>query len=230
MREPLSEQAGLCAASRLQGKKISRVVHTEGKGAPGDPVLLCQFGNGWKEGLTFKALTGACDQLLLDAEGQVLKELPAGVVREMEQQDLRQLAADDDKEEVTPDFSGKRVLLVEDNQMNQILAENILTGVGLAVDIASDGTEAVEKMKSATNGYYDIILMDIQMPEMDGYEATRQIRALDDKEKSNIPIVAVTANAFDEDRKISREVGMNGHLAKPYDIPEIMKTLNKLLN
>ena len=147
-----------------------------------------------------------------------------------EQQDLRQLAADDDKEEVTPDFSGKRVLLVEDNQMNQILAENILTGVGLAVDIASDGTEAVEKMKSATNGYYDIILMDIQMPEMDGYEATRQIRALDDKEKSNIPIVAVTANAFDEDRKISREVGMNGHLAKPYDIPEIMKTLNKLLN
>ena len=85
-------------------------------------------------------------------------------------------------------------------------------------------------MKSATNGYYDIILMDIQLPEMDGYEATRQIRALDDKEKSNIPIVAVTANAFDEDRKISREVGMNGHLAKPYDIPEIMKTLNKLLN
>ena len=147
-----------------------------------------------------------------------------------EQQDLRQLAADDDKEEVTPDFTGKRVLLVEDNQMNQILAENILTSVGLAVDIASDGTEAVEKMKSATNGYYDIILMDIQMPEMDGYEATRQIRALDDKEKSNIPIVAVTANAFDEDRKISREVGMNGHLAKPYDIPEIMKTLNKLLN
>ncbi|SEQ60850.1 Signal transduction histidine kinase [Lachnospiraceae bacterium NE2001] len=129
-----------------------------------------------------------------------------------------------------PDFSGKRVLLVEDNQLNQILAENILTSVGLDVDIASDGTEAVEKMKSASQDYYDIILMDIQMPQMDGYEATRQIRALDDKIKSAIPIVAVTANAFEEDRKISMEVGMNGHLAKPYDIPEIMKTLSELLN
>ena len=128
-----------------------------------------------------------------------------------------------------PDFSGKRILLVEDNQMNQILAENILTSVGFAVDIASDGTEAVEKMKSASDGYYDIILMDIQMPQMDGYEATRQIRALDDKEKSEIPIVAVTANAFEEDKKVSSDVGMNGHLAKPYDIPEIMKTLNELL-
>ena len=135
-----------------------------------------------------------------------------------------------DVEEVAmPDFSGKRVLLVEDNQMNQILAENILTSVGFAVDIASDGTEAVEKMKSASDGYYDIILMDIQMPQMDGYEATRQIRALDDKEKSEIPIVAVTANAFEEDKKVSSDVGMNGHLAKPYDIPEIMKTLNELL-
>ena len=128
-----------------------------------------------------------------------------------------------------PDFSGKRVLLVEDNQMNQILAVNILTSVGFDVDIASDGTEAVEKMKSASDDYYDIILMDIQMPQMDGYEATRQIRALNDKSKSVIPIVAVSANAFEEDRKISMEVGMNGHLAKPYDVTEIMNMLNELL-
>ena len=133
------------------------------------------------------------------------------------------------EEEEYPNFSGKRVLLVEDNQMNQILAENILTSVGFAVDIASDGIEAVEKMKSSSDGYYDVILMDIQMPQMDGYEATRQIRALDDKAKSEIPIVAVTANAFEEDRKISMEVGMNGHLAKPYDVPEIMSTLKELL-
>lgn len=133
------------------------------------------------------------------------------------------------EEEEYPDFSGKRVLLVEDNQMNQILAENILTSVGFNVDIASDGIEAVEKMKSSSDGYYDVILMDIQMPQMDGYEATRQIRALDDKAKSEIPIVAVTANAFEEDRKISMEVGMNGHLAKPYDVPEIMSTLKELL-
>ncbi len=131
--------------------------------------------------------------------------------------------------ESKPDFSGKRVLLAEDNELNQMLAENILTNVGLSVDIANDGTEAVEKMKSAAAGYYDIILMDIQMPKMDGYEATKQIRALEDKDKAGIPIIAVTANAFDEDRQIAMDVGMNGHLAKPYDIPEIMKTLKKLL-
>ena len=132
--------------------------------------------------------------------------------------------------EAKTDFSGKRVLLAEDNQMNQILAENILTNVGFEVDIVSDGTEAVERIKSAAAGFYDIILMDIQMPQMDGYEATKLIRSLDDKEKSVIPIVAVTANAFEEDRQTSMDIGMNGHLAKPYDVPEIMKTLGELLN
>ena len=131
--------------------------------------------------------------------------------------------------EAKPDFSGKRVLLAEDNELNQMLAENMLTEVGLAVEIANDGTEAVEKMKSAPAGYYDIILMDVQMPKMDGYEATRQIRALEDNEKAGIPIVAVTANAFEEDRQIAMEAGMNGHLAKPYDVPDIMKTLKELL-
>ena len=134
-----------------------------------------------------------------------------------------------DELECKPDFSGKRVLLAEDNELNQMLAENLLTNVGLAVEIANDGTEAVEKMKSAAAGHYDIILMDVQMPKMDGYEATRQIRALEDKEKADIPIVAVTANAFEEDRQIAMETGMNGHLAKPYDVPEIMKTLKELL-
>ena len=131
--------------------------------------------------------------------------------------------------EAKPDFSGKRVLLAEDNELNQMLAENMLTDVGLAVEIANDGTEAVEKMKSAPAGYYDIILMDVQMPQMDGYEATRQIRALEDNEKAGIPIVAVTANVFEEDRQIAMEAGMNGHLAKPYDVPDIMKTLKELL-
>ncbi len=135
----------------------------------------------------------------------------------------------DGASESMPDFTGKRVLLAEDNQMNQILAENILTSVGFEVDIASDGTEVVEKMKSQPAGYYDIILMDIQMPQMDGYEATKIIRALDDEKKASIPIVAVTANAFEEDRQNSMDVGMNGHLAKPYDIPVIMKTLSELL-
>ncbi|MCR5135978.1 MAG: response regulator [Oscillospiraceae bacterium] len=131
--------------------------------------------------------------------------------------------------EETPDFSGKRVLLAEDNAMNQMIAENILSSVGFAVEIACDGTEAVEKVKSAPAGYYDLILMDIQMPKMDGHEAAKQIRALEDRQKAGIPIVAVTANAFEEDRKAALETGMNGHLAKPYDIPTIMATLQTLL-
>ena len=142
---------------------------------------------------------------------------------------LEKQTEEKDELECKPDFSGKRVLLAEDNELNQMLAENLLTNVGLAVEIANDGTEAVEKMKSAAAGHYDIILMDVQMPKMDGYEATRQIRALEDKEKADIPIVAVTANAFEEDRQIAMETGMNGHLAKPYDVPEIMKTLKELL-
>ena len=126
-------------------------------------------------------------------------------------------------------LKGKRVLLAEDNEMNRMIALAILEREGLAVEIATDGTEAVEKMKTASAGHYDIILMDIQMPHMDGYEAARQIRALEDPAKAHIPIVAVTANAFEEDRKIALEAGMNGHLAKPYDIPKIIETLEKLL-
>ena len=133
------------------------------------------------------------------------------------------------EEEAAPDFKGKRILLAEDNEMNQMIAVAILGEAGFAVEIANDGEEAVNKMKEMPADYYDIILMDIQMPHMDGYEAARLIRALDDSRKANIPIVAVTANAFEEDRKVAMAAGMNGHLAKPYDIPVIMETLEKLL-
>ena len=110
-----------------------------------------------------------------------------------------------------------------------MIAETILTEAKFCVEIAGDGTEAVEMVKTAPAGYYDVILMDIQMPKMDGYEAAKQIRALDDREKAGIPIVAVTANAFDEDRKAAMDAGMNGHLAKPYDIPAMLGTLAELL-
>ena len=133
------------------------------------------------------------------------------------------------EEDVVPDFTGKRILLAEDNEMNQMIAVAILEEAGFAVEIANDGEEAVKKMDDMPAGYYDIILMDIQMPHMDGYEAAKLIRALDDPQKANIPIVAVTANAFEEDRKIAMESGMNGHLAKPYDIPVIMETLERPL-
>ena len=127
------------------------------------------------------------------------------------------------------DFTGKRILLAEDNEMNQMIAVEILKNAGFAIDIASNGAKAVEKMEQTPAGTYDVILMDIQMPIMDGYEAARQIRGMDDQKKAEIPIVAVTANAFEEDRKIALEAGMNGHLAKPYDIDAIMQTLSVLL-
>ena len=126
-------------------------------------------------------------------------------------------------------FTGRKILLAEDNEMNQMIAQAILTESGLEVEIANNGEEAVSMMMTAPAGTYDIILMDIQMPLMDGYEAARLIRAFDDPAKANIPIVAVTANAFEEDRKLALEAGMNGHLAKPYDIPKMMETLKQLL-
>ena len=127
------------------------------------------------------------------------------------------------------DFTGKKILLAEDNEMNQMIAVEILKSAGFTIDIASNGAEAVEKMEATPAGTYDVILMDIQMPVMDGYEAAKRIRAMEDLEKAEIPIIAVTANAFEEDRKIALEAGMNGHLAKPYDIDAIMKTLSELL-
>ena len=132
--------------------------------------------------------------------------------------------------EERPDFAGKRILLAEDNEMNRMIAEAILTEQGFALDLAPNGEQAVAMVSEAPAGTYDVILMDIQMPVMDGYEAARQIRALADPQKAKIPIVAVTANAFEEDRKLALSAGMNGHLAKPYDIPAMLETLDKLLH
>ena len=97
------------------------------------------------------------------------------------------------------------------------------------VDVADDGAAAVERLKTAGHGRYDLVLMDIQMPIMNGYEATRRIRALDDPELREIPIIAMTANAFDEDRKAALEAGMNGHIAKPIDVPKLMELLTEIL-
>ena len=133
-------------------------------------------------------------------------------------------------EEKAVDFTGHKILLAEDNEMNQMIAQAILTESGLEIEIANNGEEAVNMMKEAPAGTYDVILMDIQMPIMDGYEAARTIRGFEDRAKAEIPIVAVTANAFEEDRKLALEAGMNGHLAKPYDIPKMMEILSDLLS
>ena len=130
---------------------------------------------------------------------------------------------------VQADFSGKRVLLAEDNEMNQMIAVANLENAGFAVEVANDGVEALEKVRTNPAGYYDVILMDIQMPKMDGYEAARRIRALPEPEKASVPIVAVTANTFGEDCEAALKAGMNKHLAKPYDIPQIIQTIYSLL-
>ena len=126
-------------------------------------------------------------------------------------------------------LKGKKLLLVEDNALNRELAQEILKEAGFVVDTAEDGEIAVQKMKQAAPGQYDLILMDIQMPRMDGYEATRQIRALPDAAKADIPIFAMTANAFEEDRQNALKAGMNGHIAKPLDIPHLLQVLTDVL-
>ena len=123
------------------------------------------------------------------------------------------------------DLKGKKLLLVEDNELNREIALEILKEAGFVVDTAEDGAVAVRKIKQAAPGQYDLILMDIQMPNLDGYEATRQIRALPDAEKANIPIFAMTANAFEEDRQNALAAGMNGHIAKPLDVPHLLRVL-----
>ncbi len=149
-------------------------------------------------------------------------------LREVLESPLATPKEEDDKAQAVS-FKGKKVLLVEDNELNQEIAVEILQGAGFVVEVADDGEAAVERMEQSAPGQYDLILMDIQMPIMNGYEATEKIRALGDPRVAGIPIIAMTANAFDEDRRAALEAGMNGHIAKPIDIPKLMELLQDLL-
>ena len=122
-----------------------------------------------------------------------------------------------------------RILLAEDNELNQEIAAALLEEAGFQVEVAGNGKEAVEKLQNSEPGYYQVILMDIQMPVMNGYEATRKIRELEDKRLASIPILAMTANAFEEDKQEALRNGMNGHIAKPIDIGMLMETLDEVL-
>ena len=127
------------------------------------------------------------------------------------------------------DFGDRRILLVEDNELNREIAVELLKQYGFRIDTAENGAEAVEKVKHAAPGDYDLVLMDVQMPVMNGYEATKQIRALDDPALAGITILAMTANAFDEDRKQALECGMDGFLSKPIVLEELIGTLQNNL-
>lgn len=126
------------------------------------------------------------------------------------------------------DFSGRRILLVEDNELNREIAQELLEETGISVDCAEDGIEAVNIINDAPEDKYNLVLMDIQMPRKDGYTATKEIRTLPKKWKTNIPIIAMTANAFEEDRRKALECGMNGHIVKPVDMKTIEKELRKI--
>ena len=133
------------------------------------------------------------------------------------------------EEESRKDFAGVRLLLVEDNLINQEIATMLLTHEGFMVDCVGDGQAAVDTVRQAEPGTYDAVLMDIQMPVMDGYQATRTIRALDDPARANTPILAMTADAFQEDQKAATDAGMQGHIAKPIDLKQMLDTLEKVL-
>ncbi|MCM1308746.1 MAG: ATP-binding protein [Butyrivibrio sp.] len=133
-----------------------------------------------------------------------------------------------EKEEVS--FKGRRLLLVEDNELNREIATELLSEWGFLIETAENGGEALEAVKTSEAGYFDAVLMDIQMPVMNGYEASRAIRALDNEKLANILIIAMTANAFEEDKQAALEAGMNDHVGKPIDIPALLNTLRKYLS
>lgn len=132
------------------------------------------------------------------------------------------------KEQIQKIRSG-RILLVEDNEINREIAVEILSEAGFVMDVAENGQIAVDKLNSSEPGYYQLVLMDVQMPVMNGYEATRAIRKLENRELSSIPILAMTANAFEEDRQAAMECGMNGHIAKPINIGNMLQVLDEIL-
>ena len=131
----------------------------------------------------------------------------------------------EEKEDFNTDISGVRILLVEDNELNAEIAEFMLTENGAKVETVKNGLEAVQHFEACESGTYDVILMDVMMPVMDGLTATKTIRSLERQDAKTIPIIAMTANAFREDAKRCMEAGMNAHLSKPIVIDEVIKTI-----
>ncbi len=145
-------------------------------------------------------------------------------------EELEQSQKKDDSSIDVSEFVGCRILLVEDNQFNREIATTLLRDQGFEVDCAENGQIAVEKVKNASESYYSLILMDVMMPVMNGLEATKQIRKLDNPIKSSIPIIAMTANAFDEDRKNSLQAGMDDYISKPFNVKDLFKILKQQLS
>ena len=179
-----------------------------------------------EDGLEHEARAKAAGALACCTKPMFLSDLRAALLTKAEPETAENALPGSEE---AAHFEGKRLLLVEDNELNREIALEILSSYGFALDTAENGAIAVEKLAASAPGTYDLILMDIQMPVMDGYEATRAIRALERRELAEIPILAMTANAFDEDRKAAMENGMDGFLSKPINIEEVIQVLKKVL-
>jgi len=163
----------------------------------------------------------------IEIESEPGKGTTVTVTTPLRYADPAEVARKQDLEEFT--LAGKHILLAEDNELNAEIACSILESADMTVEVATDGQAAVEAVANHPARTYDCILMDVQMPRMDGYTATKMIRAMKDEEKAKIPIIAMTANAFAEDRKHALEIGMDAHIAKPVDIRKLHEAMSEVL-
>ncbi|MBR4742455.1 MAG: response regulator, partial [Desulfovibrio sp.] len=203
----------------MSGIKVaSEVIHTEAH-----PAVILVTAYDWmniKEEAVEAGIKAFCNKPVFASELAAAFEVALNAEAEKQE---------NVSEQESMDFSGKRVLLVDDIEVNREISTAMLEMKGILVEYACNGQEAVEKVQAAEPGYYDVVLMDVQMPIMDGYQATKAIRALPNKDLARVPIVAMTANAFDEDRQAALAAGMDGHVAKPIDVEKLFKMLKDIL-
>ncbi len=204
----------------MNGVEVTRRIRKETGGNVPVIVLTAYDWADIEEEAKEAGVTAFCSKPLFFSE---LRSCLYSIVNTDEEEELEQ---EDTKQ---PEFRTGRILLAEDNELNQEIAEAILGDAGFEVEIAENGQIAVDMLNKAEPGYYQLVLMDVQMPVMNGYEATREVRSLDNPEIANIPILAMTANAFEEDKQAALRCGMNGHIAKPIDIDNLFGTLRQIL-
>lgn len=204
----------------MNGIEVARQIRSLGDDTP-IIILTAYDWNDIEEEARAAGVTGFCSKPMFMSD---LRDTLLNAFGQLQEEGRNHVLPD-----ASVDFEGKRLLLVEDNELNREIALEILGEYGFRIDTAVNGAEAVEKVAASRPGDYELVLMDIQMPIMDGYEATRQIRRLDRPEQSSIPIIAMTANAFDEDRRAAAECGMDGFISKPIDIKEVIHTLRNVL-
>ena len=205
----------------MNGIEVVRRIRSEiGEDTP-IIILTAYDWSGIEEEAREAGVTGFCSKPLFLSE---LREVLSRPFVKREAKEVEKEAMD------MSVFLGKRILLAEDNELNRELAEAIFTEAGFLLEMAENGKLALEMLQAHEAGYYDLIISDIQMPVMDGYELSRQVRRLEDGKKAGIPILALTANAFEEDRQQVMEAQMNGHLAKPIDMEEVLKTIKEVLS